>query len=134
MTGVAIVGELLAADAVFTAAVPAGNWDFWDLPQGTGLPSLLLTRPSRVEKLFLASMRYQMVTERIQATARASSAEERGAILKAVRNACRGKVGTIAGFSGVAVTIAGDGPDFKDDDAAIYIGSVDLRVAFNEPA
>lgn len=134
MTGIAITGELLAADAAFSAGVPAGNWDFWDLPQGTGLPSVLLTRVSRVEKQFLGAMPYQMVTERIQATVRSSSGEEREAIRKAIRNACRDKVGTIAGLSGVAVKLAGDGPDFKDPDAAIYIGSVDLRVSFNEPA
>lgn len=134
MSGVEIAGELLATDDAFTGAVPEGNWDYWELPQGTGLPSVLLTRISRVERQFLAVQRQRLVTERIQATVRAGSGAEREAVLTAIRNACRDKTGDFAGVTGVAVLLAGDGPDFKDADNAIYMGSTDLRVSFTEPA
>jgi hypothetical protein len=134
MTGVEIVGDLLAIDTAFGAAVPAGNFDYWDLPQGTGLPSVLLTRVSRTERLFLSAQPQNLVADRVQATVRASSAAEREAILATIRDACRHKHPTAQGVSNVAILLDGDGPDFKDDDAAIYIGSTDLRVSFSEPA
>ena len=134
MTGVEITGDLMAAAPAFAAAVPAGNFDYWDLPQGTGLPSVLLTRVSRVERQFLAAQPWQMVTERVQATVRAGSGAEREAILRTIRDACRDKRPTVQGLANVAVLLLGDGPDFKDDEAAIYMGSTDLRVSFTEPA
>jgi hypothetical protein len=134
VSGVDVVGQLLAADDAFTAAVPEGNWDYWDLPQGTGLPSVLLTRVSRAERQFLAAQPQQMVTERVQATVRAGSGADREAVLTAIRDACRDKRPPVTGLSDVSVLLAGDGPDFKDDEAAIYMGSTDLRVSFTKPA
>ena len=133
MTGVEIVGDQLAADAAFAAAVPADQFDYWDLPQGTGVPSVLLTRVSRNEHPFLAAQPQRLVTERVQATVRAGSGAEREAILKTIRNACRDKLPVVDGVFNVSLLLAGDGPDFKDDEAAIYMGSTDLRVSFTEP-
>ncbi|WCT75034.1 hypothetical protein PQ455_07415 [Sphingomonas naphthae] len=134
MSAVEIIGAVLAADAAFVAAVPEGQFDYWDLPQGTPLPSVLLTEISRVEPPALSGKTLGPVIERIQATVRANSGEERKAILDLIRDACRGRTGTIAGCLNVAVLLAGDGPQFKDADAAIYIGSTDLRVSFIKPA
>ena len=134
MSGVEIAGALLADDAKFGSLVPEDQWDYWDLPQGTGLPNVVLTRPSRTKQQLLDAAPGRMVTERIQATVRASSAAEREAIILAIESACEDKSGTIGGFSNAAVLLAGTGPDFKDADAAIYIGSTDLRVSFTQPA
>lgn len=134
MSGLLITAALLGDHAPFTALVPNDNWDLWKLPEGTGLPSTVGKRVSRIEHQFLAAQQAYLVTERVQWTVRSSSGEERAAILKAIRDANRDKTGTIAGFAGVAVLLAGDGPDFDDDDAAIYMGSTDLRVSFTEPA
>lgn len=134
MSGLLITASLIGEFAPFVALVPAGQFDLWDLPQGTPLPSAVGTRISRTEHQFLAAQSAWLVTERVQWTVRAANGEQRQAILKAVRDACRDRVGAIAGYAGVAVLLAGEGPDFKDADAAIYMGSTDLRVSFTEPA
>ena len=134
MSGLEIIGALLDAYQPFGALVPSGNFDFWQLPTGAGVPSVVGTRISRTEVPFLSVQSVQLVTERTQWTVRANSGAERGAILRAIRDACRTKTGSIAGYDGVAVLLAGDGPDFKDDEAALYMGSTDIRVSFREPA
>lgn len=134
MSGLEIVGALLDAHAPFGSLVPVGNFDFWELPQGTGLNSVVAHRLSRIEVQFLSAQSQTLVTERIQCTVRAGSGAAREAVLTAIRDGCRDKTGTIAGKLNVSVLLAGDGPDFKDDDAAIYMGSTDLRVSFTEPA
>ena len=134
MSGLTIVGALLDDHAPFGVAVPASNFDLWKLPQGAGLPNVVGTRVSRVEKQFLSAQTMRLVTERIQLTVRANSGEEREAITATIRDACREKTGTIAGFTNVAALLAGDGPDFEVEDEAIYIGSTDVRVTFVEPA
>jgi hypothetical protein len=123
MSGVLIVGEL-----------PSPQIKAWKLPQGSLLPSLLVTRISRTERVMLDGSSLQTVSERVQVTVRAGNGVDREAILGLASTACSGKVGTIAGFDNVAVTNAGTGPDFMDDAASIFMGSVDFRVSFNEPA
>ena len=134
MTGVEIVGQLLGASAAFNAIVPSANLDYWDLPQGNGLPNVILTSISRSEQQFLSAQSTLLVIERAQATIRTANGAQRETIRKALRDACRDKRPTVAGITSVSVLLAGDGPDFMDDDASIFMGSVDLRVSWNEPA
>lgn len=134
MSGVRIAGALLLGAESVTNIVPAAQIKAWELPQGTPAPSLVLTRPSRAKRQFLDAQDIWLITERVQVTVRASSGDEREAILKAAERACVDEVGTIAGFHGVAVLHAGGGPDFKDDSGLIFMGSFDLHVSFNEPA
>ncbi len=134
MSGIAIVGSLLHASAPLIAQVPAGQIDAWELPQGTPLPSIVITRVSRTKRQFLAAQSVWMMTERIQATVRASNGAQRETIIDLIERACADRIGTIAGFASVAVLLAGTGPDFMDDAASIFMGSTDLRVSFNKPA
>jgi hypothetical protein len=134
MSGVLIVGDLLYGFQPLADEVPPAQIKAWKLPQGASLPSILVTRVSRTEQQFLAEQEMRLVTERVQVTVNAASGASREAILKLVRRACAGKLGVIAGFTGVAVLLAGGGPDFMDDAASIFMGSTDLRVSFNEPA
>lgn len=134
MSGVLIVGELMRAFQPLTAEVPVAQIKAWKVPQGTPLPSVVLTRVSRAARQLLAEEAFRLVTERVQGTAHAASGLQREAILKLMRRACADKRGTIAGFTNVSVLLAGGGPDFMDDAASIFMGSEDLRVSFNEPA
>lgn len=132
MSGVAIAGELLRANAALLAIVPAAQIKAWMLPEGTPNPSIVVTRVSRTKQQFLAAQAVWLVTERVQVTIRSSNGTQRQAILKAGERACADRTGTIAGFANVAVLLAGAGPDFMDDPATIFMGSFDLRVSFNE--
>lgn len=134
MSGVRIVGALLTDFAPLAALVPATQIKAWKLAQGAPLPSLLVTRVSRTKMQLLAAQSAWMVTERVQVTARTGSGSQREAILGLVEHACTDKIGTIADFTDVAVLFSGGGPDFMDDAASIFMGSVDFRVSFNEPA
>ena len=134
MSGVLIVGALMGADVPLIAEVPATQIKAWKLPQGAPVRSIVVTRISRTERVLLDGSSLRSVTERVQATVRAESGTARELILRLTRAACAGKLGTIAGFANVAVTNAGTGPDFMDDAASIFMGSIDFRVSFNEPA
>ena len=133
MSGVLIAGELLGSTASLTSVVPAAQIRAWKLPQGSPLPSILVTRVSRVKQQFLAAQRVWLVTERVQVTVRASNGVQREEIIRLVERACADRTGPIAGFAAVAVLLAGAGPVFQDDAAEIFMGSTDLRVSFNEP-
>ena len=134
MSGVLIAGELLMASVPLVAVVPPDQIKAWKLPQGSPLPSIVVTRVSRPDRVMLDGTTLPAVSERIQVTVRASSGEQRETILRLARAACNGKKGAIAGFANVASTLAGTGPDFMDDAASIFMGSFDLRVSFIEPA
>lgn len=134
MSGVLIAGALLQGYAPLLALVPVEQIRAWMLPQGAPLPSLVVTSVSRTERQFLSEQPIRVVTERVQVTARAASGTGRGEILTLVRRACSGRTGTIANLASVAVLLAGTGPDFMDDAAAIFLGSIDLRISFDEPA
>ncbi len=134
MSGVAIVGELLTASAPLTAEVPAAQIKAWKLAQGSALPSIIVTRVSRIKRQFLAAQAVWMMTERVQVTVRTASGQHRETILRLAERACADRYGTIAGFDSTSVLLAGTGPDFMDDAASIFMGSVDFRVSFNEPA
>ncbi|MFD1951869.1 hypothetical protein ACFSGX_13935 [Sphingomonas arantia] len=134
MSGVLIAGELLTGFEPLTTLVPVDQLKAWVLPQGTPVPSLVATCISRTKVQFLAAESVWLMTERVQLTARAASGLARAAILRAAERACADRTGTIAGFDQVAVLFAGAGPDFMNDAADIFMGSIDLRISFNEPA
>lgn len=134
MSGVIIIGELLRAHDPLTDAVPLAQIKAWKLKQGSPLPSLVVTRVSRATRVMLDGSTLKTVTDRVQVTARAADGVQREAVLQLAHDACSGKLGTIAGYDGVAVLSAGTGPDFEDDAASIFMGSVDFRVTFNQPA
>lgn len=134
MSGVTIAGEVLRGHAPLIALVPIERIVAWKLPQGSPVPSIVATRVSRADRVMLDGTTLRSVTERVQLTVRAGNGAAREAVLRAARAACNGRTGTIAGFANVAVMLAGTGPDFMDDAASIFMGSIDLRVSFNEPA
>ena len=133
MSGVLIAGGIFRSSAALTAVVPAANIKAWALPQNSPARSILVTKISRVEVQFLAEQGVNLVTERVQATIRAESGVAREDMILKARAAARMETGTVAGFENVAVLLAGDGPDFMDDSQTIFMGSIDLRVSFNEP-
>ena len=134
MSGVVIGGELLLTSVPLLAIVPEARIKAWLLAQGMPVPSILVTSVSRVEQQFLAKQPFRLVTERVQATVRAATGEQREAIRGLIRDAWDQRQGTLAGFSNVSVLLAGTGPDFSDDAASIFMGSIDARVSFSEPA
>ncbi len=131
MSGVTIIGALLEADGPVTAAV--GTIKAGRLPDNVVLPALLVRSTSQVERIHLRRTGEVRITERVSVAVRADNYRDVGVIIKAIRTACAGKIGTIAGFSAVSVLSAGVGPDIIGP-ADTYERTHDFMVGFNEPA
>lgn len=134
MSGITIAGELLRGDAALIAAVPSANIRAWKLKDSTTGKSIVVKRVSRVKRQFLEAQDVWLVTERVQATVRATNGDDRELIVRLGERACADRIGTIAGFQNVAVLSGGAGPDFMDDAGTVFMGSFDLLISFNEPA
>lgn len=128
MSGALIIGEMLGQSAGLMAVVPSDNLALGGLPQGTPVPALIVTSISDVSTYGVAG-RAQSMTERVQVTILSKHPEQQIDLLKLVLDACDGVTGTVAGFSGVDVTSAGKGADFRDD-ADVWITSRDFKVTF----
>lgn len=128
MSGTAIISALLCASPTVLAAVPEGNIWSGGLPEGTATPSLLSTSISDVDSHGLTGGA-RLTTERVQVTIRTATHRERAALIALVKLACDGASGAIAGSAVLDVVSAGKGPDFQDD-ASVWLTSVDFRVTF----
>lgn len=132
MSAVRIIRALLVADAALLALVPAAQVMAGTLPQGTALPALAVTEVSVVDAPVVKLGAAVHCTARVQVTAMTASYPAQKLLLAAVRHACRGKAGSIAGCAGVTVHAAGTGPDFNDADTGFYMQSQDFKVGFSE--
>lgn len=133
MSAVKIIRTLLLADPAMIALVPAVRVIAGIIPQGTALPAIAITEVSRVDHQSLKPGSQAHCTSRVQVTVVAGSYPVKKTLLGAVRHACRDKIGTIAGVSGVAVLLDGTGPDFDDTDTGFSMQSQDFKVGFTEP-
>lgn len=133
MSGTTIIGALLLDHAPLGAVVAAVAIREDRLPDGIALPALLVREISSVEWQALTPGAAVPTTDRVAVAVRAGSSRERKAIMKLVRAACRGKIGTIAGFANVAVLTAGAGPAVTGL-ADSFEQTQDFRVAFDAPA
>lgn len=131
MSGVSIIGALLLADADVLAEVPAAQIKAWRLPDGVALPALLVRSPSGKERVELRRVGSVCRTERVSVALRAAAGRDVDPILKLVRDACAGKIGTIAGYDGVSITDGGMGPDLVGINDS-YERTQDFMVSFNE--
>lgn len=133
MSGTMILGTLFRGDAPLTGAVAEEDIQIGALPEDAPLPSILLRTVSVVDRQTLRVGGKVFVTERVAATIRAASDEDRRTIIGLARKAGRLKTGTIAGFTNCSVLTAGRGPDVFGANAS-FEGTQDFRVSFEEPA
>lgn len=133
MNGVVALRTVLIADAALTALVPATRIAAGVMPQGTALPAISLTSVSAVDRNLPSPGAYRHVSERVQATVLAADYPSQKTILAAVRKAAADKINpTVSGISRVTIHTENGGPDFMDEAASIYMGSIDFRVTFSE--
>jgi hypothetical protein len=132
MSAVRIIRALLVADSALTALVPANRIVAGIPAQGVALPLIALTEISRVDRNLVKGSTTSRSSSRVQFTVMATSYPAQKALLAAVRHAARSKVGTLSGVSNAAVHLDGTGPDFMDNETAIYQQGQDFMVSFNE--
>lgn len=130
MNGVAAIRQILAADATLTALVPATRIAAGVLPQGTTLPAISVMSVSSVDRNIPNPGASKHVMDRVQVSVLAANYPSLKAVITAVRNAGRDKYPTVSGISNVVVHTDGQGPDFMNEEASIYMAEQDFKVSF----
>ena len=128
MTGVEIIGLLLNVPPV-VAVVPAAQIMGGELPEGSPLPALVANSISIVDDHRIDGSA-RLTVERVQVTVFALNYAQQKQLIALVRSACGGRVGTIGNVDDVTVRTDGGGPDFRDEDASIWMQTQDFRVSY----
>lgn len=131
MSGVAVIGELLAAYSPLTALVPAARIKAGELPQGVSLPALAVSGISGMDTNMLSTGSKRRTRDRVQVTVLAANYRDKTAIMRLVKMACADKRGDFAAVTDVSVLTDMAGPDFKSDDSSIWMSTQDFAVSFN---
>lgn len=132
MSGPAIVGTLLRADAALMAVVPSAKIFNGVIPILTVLPAISIIEVSTVEARTLRMGSTAMLaTSRVQVTVQAKSYAALKAIIELVRKSLPHTRGTVGVYYVDSILPDGAGPDFQEVDASIYMQSRDVIVKFN---
>lgn len=132
MSGVAIVRYLLANNAPLIGQVPAAKIMGGALPIGTALPAISIMEVSGSSRLTVAMNESKRLnTERVQVTVESKTYPLQKSIMQLVRDALPVSRGTVNSFDCDSILPDIESPDFYDEDAAIYMQSMDFIVRFN---
>lgn len=132
MEGVAVIRQVLAANAALIALVPATRIQAGDMPQGTTLPAISIVRVSSNDRNLPNPGTYRHVTERVQVNVMASTYPQQRTVLAAIRAAAADQFPTVSGLIRVTIHTDGAGPDFINEQASIFVGSQDFMVTYSE--
>lgn len=132
MSDVKAIRYLLANNAPLIAVVPAAKIMAGVIPQGTALPAIAVGHVSTLRRHTIAASGTEHCTARVQVTVHASTYVSQKAVLTLVRAALVRTRGTINGVAVDSLLHDLDGPDFRNDEAGIFMGSVDYIITFNE--
>ena len=132
MSGAAIVGALLRADVALLGLVPAARIKNERLPDDAPLPTVVVREISSSDRQTLKQRQFVRSVDRVSVTVRAANLRERDAVLKLVRAACAGKLGSIAECERVSVLTAGKGPGLAGP-ANSYERPQDFSVSYDAP-
>jgi hypothetical protein len=134
VSGVKIIRSLLVSASPVIALVPVDRIVAGVLKTGVLLPALAITDVVGIDYNIVKAGTTHQVMDRVQVTACATTYAELKAVMKAIRTACRDKIGAIAGFVNVTVHTDGKGPDFTVPDSGIYMQTQDFRITYTEDA
>jgi hypothetical protein len=134
MSGVIVIGALLAASMPLIGQVPEDRIKAEVLPVGIKLPALAVESISVIDRQTLKIGGTIRVRERVRVTVAASDVATRLAVWRLVRSACRGQFGSLAGVTEISVLTDIAGPDMRNDEATIYTRTQDFMVSFLEAA
>ena len=130
MSDVKVVSYLLANNAGLTAVVPAAQILSGVIPQGTPLPVLCVTHVSNPRAQLISGP--AACVARVQITVQTSTYPSQKQVLALVRAALPRTHGTVNGVKVESLVHDMEGPDFRDDEAGIFMGSQDVIVTYNE--
>jgi hypothetical protein len=131
MPDVKVVRHLLANNAPLIAVVAATKVFSGSVPQGTVLPAISVLHVSGVWGSEV-SQQSKHCRARVQVSVMASSYPQQKAIIKLVRDAVPRTRGAINGVAVESILREPDGPDFRNDEAGIFMQTQDFLVSYNE--
>ncbi len=131
MPDVTVIRHLLANHAPLTAVVPATRIMAGDIPQGTPLPAISVSHVSGVWGKQISTQSPDC-TARVKVTVKAANYPQQKQLMPLVRAAVPRTRGTVHGVLVESILRDADGPDFRDDDAGIYMQTQDFFVNYIE--
>jgi hypothetical protein len=131
MSGVKVVRYLLANNAPLIAVVPATRIAAGVIPQGSALPAIEVSHLSGTWRSEI-SAQSGYCTAHVQVTVLASTYAQQKQIMALIRTAVPRTRGTINSVNVDCILRDSDGPDFRNDEAGIYMQSQDFFVKYNE--
>jgi len=126
------VRYLLANNAGVTAEVAAARIMAGVIPQGTALPAIGISHVSTVRREVVKGGESKFNTTRVQITVHAATYPKQRSVLRLVRAALPRSRGTVNGTAVDAIVTDLEGPDFRDDEAGIFMGTQDYIVTWTE--
>jgi len=131
MSGVAIIGELLASNAALTATVPAARIVSGPVRLKTALPAISITKIGGQQHNSVAmASRQLLVTERVQVMVMADDHAEVQQVLDLVRGALPLSRGVVKGFICQGIIPDTEGPDIFDPEILVHFQSLDFVVNY----
>lgn len=132
MSAVNVIRYLLANNAAITALVGTRIYA-GVVPQSTVLPAIGINEISAIENTTIdANAAFALVTSRVQVTAITKDYPSQKTLLDTIRKACNYQRGTVSGVVVNQVIRDIVGPDLRDDNAGIFMQSIDFRVIYHE--
>jgi hypothetical protein len=132
MSDVKAIKHLLHSDAALVAVVPVAKIKSGPIAQGTTLPAISVSHVSTIRRHAVTSTSSEFCTSRVQITVMAKSYPEQKSILALIRAALPRTRGSVNGVIVDSLLKDIDGPDFREDDAEIYMQSVDYIITYSE--
>jgi hydroxymethylpyrimidine/phosphomethylpyrimidine kinase len=129
MSATKAVYDMLKSNAALTAVVPVAKIYAGLIPVNAVLPAIAYNQISSVRPKDIA-MVTRMVTSRVQVTVMTKGYPQQKAIIDLVRVACDAKQGTFNSVVVDSCVVDVEGPDLRDDDAGIFMQTIDFIVKF----
>lgn len=131
MPDVKVVRHQLVANAALAAVVDEAGIVGGVIPQGTPLPAIAVNHISAMPRHPVKPRATTYRVARVQVTVQAASYPELRQTLALARGALAPVRGVIAGVSVDSLLLDSEGPDFRNDEAGIFMGSIDCIVAYS---
>lgn len=123
--------NMLSNNAPLLAVVPKTRMFAGLVPVNSSLPAIAYNLISNVRPKDI-QMVTRLATSRIQVTVMTKTYAEQKSIIALVRGACDAKQGTFNTVQVDSSMVDIEGPDMRDDDAAIFMQTVDFIVKVRE--
>ena len=133
MSDVKLIRYTLANNANLIAVVPPARILAGVVPLGTVFPAIAVNHISTVRRNTVAmNTATVLATSRVQVTVMAKTYDKQKSILELVRKALPNASGVINGVTVDSILPDISGPDLRDDDAGLYMQSMDFMCKITE--